>query len=743
MIRQLFLFCVIAVGVLPAHEIRPPRDIIIFPPRRIIHPRPVQQPVQITQVAARIEIDGLVARTQIDIGLHNPNNRPMEAELVMPVPDGCVVTGLDFEGKASEPQARLIDKEEARRIYESIVAKMRDPALMEFIGMNMVRSSVFPVEANKKQTLRLSYEQLLPRSGTRMDYVLPRSGQLTGTIPWSIEAVIRSEQKLASVYSPSHRLETEQIAAGHMKIRLAKGAERTAGSFHLHIMSTQEDVAMSVVSFPDTKKGGGYFMLLAGAPKPERQNETLPRELTIVIDRSGSMNKDGKLDQVRDAALQVIAGLDEGELFNVIIYNHGVERFAKEPVVKNTANVKSVTAWLTAMNPRGGTNIFDALHEALQQPKRSETLAMTLFLTDGVPTVGNTGERAIRDMAMGRNPHKRRIFTIGVGLEVNTHLLEKLSDDSRASSMFIMPEEDIEVPVATMSERLQGPVWSDLACAVVDKHGQELSGKIIDVMPTAAGDLFVGEEVLILGRYISEEQLRFRLSGNTKAGERALSIDFDPKQSSLSNGHVPRLWAHRKIGILVDAIREMGADSSTAVRSSPKYQELVKEIVDLSTEFGVLTEYTAFLSEQGSIPSRPDSLAMAERELNRRAIGQRAGAGAFSQSFNGVSRKYTKQLNPGNVFKDEAMEDQDAVGSIQPFNNRAYYCKGQRWIDSSIMAQGKKDSDIKIDKTIAFASKEYFELANQLTRLNQQGSLAMDGELLLQVDDLTILIQAP
>jgi len=317
-----------------------------------------------------------------------------------------------------------------------------------------------------------------------------------------------------------------------------------------------------------------------------------------------------KLAQVREAALQVLAGLDDGEAFNVILYNEGVDPFADRPVRKSRATMRNVAEFLEGMTARGGTNIHDALLEALRQPPAEGTLPIVLFMTDGLPTVGQTSEAAIRELARKGNPHRRRIFTFGVGVDVNTPLLEKVAYESRATTAFILPGEDVEVKVAAVFKRLRGPVLAD---PTLDVGETEARRRTRELIPGRIPDLFEGNQIVVLGQYAGEEPLEFSLRGNYRGTPRVFKFRLSLDQATTRNGFVPRLWAGRKIGLLVDAIRERGGDPGLAPRAtgtstSPATRELVDEIVRLSTEFGILTEYTAFLARQGTDFSQKDKV---------------------------------------------------------------------------------------------------------------------------------------
>jgi len=267
------------------------------------------QRVQVTEVQVGVTILEQVATTTMDVSLHNPSRRRLEAQLLIPVPEGAILKGFDFQGTAKEPTAKLLPKGEAKRTYHAIVARVRDPALLEFIGMNLIQSSVFPVEARGRQKVRITYEHLLPADGNRVDYVLPRSESLDFAVPWTIAVQVKSKKHISTVYSPSHDIQTVRKGDNRISARLDVKDRTKPGPFRLSYLLEKGGVTASLFAYPDPKVGGGYFLLLAGAPAPTGKAPSIKREVTVVMDRSGSMNGE-KLDQVRKAALQVLSGLD-------------------------------------------------------------------------------------------------------------------------------------------------------------------------------------------------------------------------------------------------------------------------------------------------------------------------------------------------------------------------------------------------------------------------------------------------
>ena len=729
-------------GQLRHIRVRPPASNVIVPQCRARAFAPEHRgAIEITEIGVLIDILEGTATTTIEIRLRNTSGRRQEAELIVPVPDGAVVRGFAYDGPGGEITAEVLSKDEARRIYERLVAEIRDPALVEFIGYNLIRSSVFPIEARGKQKIRLTYEHLLDVDGNRVDYILPRTESLEYAVPWKITVNIKTKRPISTVYSPSHKLEEKRTSDREFIVKIATDAMKEPGPFRLSYLLADNGVTASMFAYPDDKVGGGYFLLLAGLPaKPLRAEDVhaIKRELTLVIDRSGSMRNE-KIEQVKEAALQIIAGLKDGEAFNVVIYNDRIEWFSKQPVLKTGRTQDAARKYIKGITATGGTNIHDALLEALEQKPMKGMLPIVLFLTDGLPTAGQTSEVAIRNVVIKSNPYNRRVFTFGVGVNVNAPLLEKIAAESRAAAEFVLPNEDVEVKIGKVFKQLTGPILADVEVEVVEVAGRPAIGRTRDIIPDKLPDLFDGDQLVLLGQYVGKKPVTFKVSGNYLGRKRTFKFTFEFDKADVRNGFVPRLWASRKIAQLIDIVRQMGADSAVS-KDDPKVKELVDEIVRLSTEFGILTEYTAFLAREGTnLADRDAVLRESAHVLESRAMRSRAGLGAVNQSLNMIAQKRQKTLNIRNYFFDADM-NRVSILTVQQINDRAYYRRGNRWVDSRLVGN---EAQVKPTKVIEFGSKEFIELAEKLATDNRQGAIALVGDVLLQIDGEPVLIKRP
>lgn len=713
--------------------------IIVPQARRSLNLRP--DAIRITEVRVGVEVLDQVGTTTMDISLTNPSRTLSEARMVVPVPAGAVLRGFTCEGNAAEPTAQLLPRAEARRLYDEIVARTRDPALLEFIGNNLIQSSVFPVQPQSTQKVRLVYEQLLPRDGDRVDYVLPRTESINYRVPWKIAVRIKSKDPIGAVYSPSHSVETVRQNENSATIRLTTKSETEPGPFRLSYLLRRQDVTASLFAYPDAKIGGGYFLFLTGAPERPSSEPLLKREVILVLDRSGSMAGE-KLDQVRRSALQVLEGLEDGEAFNILVYNEYVESFAPETVIKNKESIIQAREYLRGIRVRGGTNIHDALQEALRMRTRDGFLPLVLFLTDGLPTIGQTSEKAIRDIAAKGNRHGRRVFTFGVGVDVNTPLLDKIAVETRATSTFVLPKEDVEIKVARVFRQLSGPVLIEPTLRIRGGDRGRITGRARDVLPARLPDLFEGDQLVLLGQYIGEEPLSFVMKGDYGGKRRTFRHPFNLDKATTRNAFVPRLWASRKIAFLTDAIRDLGAQggstfSQNSVTNDPRLKELVDEIVRLSQEFGILSEYTAFLAREGSDLSKSANvLTEAIKNFDDRAVKTRYGLAGVNQEFNNKLQRAQVQLNARNGYLDSNL-NRIEITTVQQVNDKAFFKRGNRWIESSLVSQpGQRPA-----REVQIGSSEFRDLVERLTKENRPGVISLEGEILLRIDGETILVR--
>jgi Ca-activated chloride channel family protein len=710
---------------------------VVLPQARAFRTVETAAAISVERVRADVRIVDGMATTTLDIFLVNHGSSDTEGELLLPVPDNAVVTHFDFEGSSVKPTARLLPREEARATYDGIVAKLKDPALLEFAGAALVRSSVFPVSAGGKQTVRVRYEHLVPMDGQRWDYELPRSESLASQVPWEVTLEVRSERPIADVYSPTHDLPRVSGDAKRIQLHSRPGTPMEPGALRVSVLLADGPLTTTLFTSADPSGKGGWFLLLAGLGEVPADVKLPPREVTLVLDRSGSMAGE-KFDQARAAARQVIEGLAFGEAVQIIDYSATVERFAPQAVIKSAETLPALRAYLDGLTTGGGTNLDGALAAALAMPPSEGRLPVVLFLTDGRPTEGETREVAIRERIERENVHKRRVFTFGVGNDVNAPLLDTLAVESRGRTSYVRPNEDVERAVAGVFEDLSGPVVTDLAVSVKNGDGSENTRLVRDLYPQVLPDLFRGDRLVLVGRYLDAAPARIELAGVRAGAKTNWRLDYDFAKALPRNGFVQRLWAMRRIAALEDSLRRVGADPNAlaALREDPKYAEIVKEMLELSTRFGVLTDSTAFLALEGTKLGDAPALVATASQRGLDNAGCRTG-------IDGVAAQQNVALNRDQSWANASNAQYTAAGelvanpTVQTVQGRTFFRRGARWIDGELALAATEPTP---QRAVVFGTPEHTQLVEELRAQGCVGQVSLEGEILLRHRGETVLV---
>ncbi len=768
--RVMALSVAMSAGGTLAQEDAPPAPmrVDILMPQRFATPNHI---TAISAVDVDVRLSDTLATTRIAITVENQGRSTTQARIVLPVPEGSTIRTFGIDGIGDEPTARLLPREEATRRYNEIVRQMVDPGLLEFVGNAMIQSSVFPIEPGSKRTMTIVYEQTLDAHRGRVEYVLPRSAGYAGSsIDWSLDIELESVGAMGPVFSPSHPIVSKIINDRSMKVGVPMLDE--PGAFRLYAVLGNEADA-TVLLYPDAENvGSGYFMFVADAPvvDPKRADRML-REMTIVIDRSGSMNG-RKIAQARESAKQIVNGM-VGEFIHIIDYADDIRSFSDGPVQVTKDTLPKIIAYIDNIESRGGTNLHDAITEALGAKVTPKTLPMVVFLTDGVPTVGVTDESTIRKAAKKANAHDRRVFTFGVGYDVNVPLLDGIAMDTRAEATFVLPNEDVEMKVGQVFDKLDGPVILDpvfgYSYAVLTSDQPDL--RLIE--PNSIGDLFSGSRVVVLGKYnnltdqsgwmwVGNARPVQTMEGNEPKDGTSLVSAFHVEDASTRYGFVARLWAQKRMDSLINQIRLAGADGT-----EPD-QELVDEIVRLSLEHGIMSEYTAFLAEEElglELANRRDAdgrtYALGEsRKRMSQMNSRRSGAEAMSQTANrknadaqaiqsemdqkGEDYAYADGIiqsgtaRKANKYLDSNM-NQITINTIQRGPGATLYRKKGQWVDAKLGEQAGEEAEI----TVHFGDDEYWALVDDLVAQGRQWILANRGDVYFLNHSKRVLVHNP
>jgi Ca-activated chloride channel family protein len=529
-----------------------------------------------------IAIEDQVAVTRVEQTFRNHTDRPLEATYVFPVPKGASVNKFTMWVDGKETKGELVEADKARQIYTSIVRRTQDPGLLEYIGQNLLRMRVFPVPARGDQRVALTFSAVAAKEGNLVEYVYPlkTDGKSTRTLEsFSITATIKSQHNVANVYSPTHAISLKRTSDKEVTVSFDREQGLLDKDFQLFYATGDKDVGLTALTHRPSSGSDGYFSLLI-SPRVEIPREyQVPRDLVLVLDTSGSM-RGPKMEQARKALKYVLDNLNPKDRFGLINFATVVNRYEDKLLEANPEQITRAKKWVDDLEATGGTAINDALGSALELRTKDEGRTFTIvFFTDGQPTIGETDPEKILKTVAARNTAETRIFSFGVGDDVNATMLDRLSEQTRALSTYVRPVEDIEAKVSGLYGKISNPVLTNLKLTATNGI------RFTEMYPGPLPDLFHGSQLVVFGRYSGKGPAAIKLTGQVgkETKEFVYELTF-PEKTGDEREFVEHLWARRKVGFLLDQIRANG-----------EKKELVDEVVALARKYGITTPYTSYL----------------------------------------------------------------------------------------------------------------------------------------------------
>ena len=664
--------------------------------------RPVPQNpsglVERLRSAVQVTVSGRVARVTVEEWFRNNGPTLGEGMYHFPLPGEAVFSSYSLWQGDQELRGEAMDANQARSIYEAIVRQKRDPALIELAGQGLIRARVFPIAPGETRKITLKYTQLLDRAGDawRFRYLGDRNRQ---SAPRSFRLEVDSAAKFGDPYSPTHQV---QVSRRDARLDVTLADSTASGDFELLLPLARGLVGLSLVPHHPVGEDG-YFMLLL-APGASADTAALRRDLVAVIDVSGSMSGE-KIQQAKSALIQLLGSLREGDRFRLVAFSGGVRRYASGWSAFTSDARRDAENWIRSLEAEGGTNIAGALTEAFAQAPAEQSLGVVVFLTDGQASTGETDpERIAEGAEQGRG--KFRVFSFGIGDDVNTYLLDRLTERARGTTEYIRPGENIERAVGALAAKVASPVLTDVAISA--GSGVEL----YDLQPSSLPDLFAGDEMVVFGRYrgVGSGEGSVTVQGRRNGRQEEFRTSLTDRDNDGAR-YIEQLWAARKAGALSREIRLRG-----------QTPELMNSLKQLALRYGILTEYTSYLVQEPTIALRQQ----AENRAMRAAApvpADQAGAGAVGRAAQEKSMADAVRLDAVVVTAqgsrsefDELRRARSGINPTQRVGGRLFILRDSTWTDL-----GHGDSLRLV--SIALYSDAYFALLKALPDLREVAAL--------------------
>ena len=620
-----------------------------------------------------VHITDQVATTEVDQVFLNDTQYDLEGIYIFPLPEEAAISEFAMYVDGERWDGEILPRDEARAIYEDIVRQRLDPALLEYVGRDTFKASIFPIEPGDDRRVELAYSQILENEGGLVKYVYPLDTERFSARPLEevvISVRVESAQPIRAIYSPSHDVAIDRIDEHTVNVSFEDSDVLPDRDFELYYTLSDDDFGLNLLSYRGRGEDG--FFLLLVAPKVEvKEMEVVAKDVIFVLDTSGSMEGE-KIDQAKDALEHILDNLNPEDRFNIVAFSTGVRLYERE--LEPATGADEAWRFIDDLRAVGGTNIDLALAEALAMAD-GERPQIIIFLTDGLPTEGVTdADRIIANV--GRQVSENvRIFAFGVGDDVNTFLLDTIAQDNRGASSYVRPHESIEEEVSTFYAKISTPLLADIELDFGDL-------RVEDTYPYPLPDLFAGTQLVVIGRYREGGRTDVILRGQINGEEQEFVYENMRFADRGGEEFIPRLWATRKIGYLLNEIRLHGEG-----------RELIDEIVDLSVRYGIMTPYTSFLVEEEHDIFTHEGREEAAQEMWAQATAvpaPAAGAEAVQDAENREALRSTEKAA-------------DNTEQIKYARDKVFVLRDGVWTDTTY------DSSMETVR-VGFGSDDYFAL---------------------------------
>lgn len=670
----------------PAHA-----DGIIVPDPIICSPEmcptniPPQQQLIIRYHHVTVSIENQVAITHVEQVFYNPGDFQIEGIYIFPIPKDSVVSNFTLWIDGKPVNGQVLDANQARQKYEEIVNSLRDPALLEYVGQGAMQARIFPIPARGERRIELEYTQVLTADNGLIRYTYPLNTEKFSAAPLenvTIHVEIQSSNEpIRAIYSPTHKIEVDHPDSQHATANFEASNITPDTDFSL-FYSIGQSQALHLLTYRDPSDPtdpDGFFMLLL-APQPDASSIVNAKNIILVLDHSGSMEGE-KFQQAQAAVKYMLEHLNAEDRFNIVNFSTHVETYAND--LRPAQEAKDALEWISNQSAVGRTDINLALLEAAAMGD-SENPTYIIFLTDGLPTEGVVDSQQIIDNFAQAARKNVRLFAFGVGYDVDTFLLDSLAQENQGTSTYVKPGDRLDEVLSGFFARINTPVLTNLSLD---------TGSIstYDVLPNPLPDLFAGSQIIVTGRYHNSGTTTITLKGEINGQTQTFTYPeqvFVDNSSENGNAALPRLWATRKIGYLLNQIRLNGPD-----------QETIDQIVKLSIRFGIVTPYTSYLVTE----DMPLGAAEQERIANDQYSFMATATAAPVSGAPAIE----KAADQGQMAGAESVlpPSEETSRKVKVIGARTFVKNQDVWVDTAY------DPDSMVTTKVPFLSSDYFALS--------------------------------
>lgn len=467
---------------------------------------------------------------------------------------------------------------------------------------------IFPfsegLAADSSIEVELTYIELLRYGGGRVNYSFPADLGTFGAPPAELrfQLSLESTRDILSMTATSHPDIVVQQSARTARAALNAGSFALTHDIEISYVLAQTQIGVSMLSIKPSGEDG-YFLMLAEPDPKTSQQKVIDKTFTFIIDVSGSMFGT-KLEQAKSAAIYTIEHLNPEDRFNVIAFSSDARKFQNEPAPATLANERDARSFINNLSAQGGTNLELPLLLGLGQSLPDTTANIIVFLTDGIASLDQS-------KIATANTRSTRIFVFGIGQDVNQTLLTQLAAGNNGLAEFLGTD-DVTTRVSAFYNKIRNPLLQNTQIAFS-------AGGVYEVYPVPLPDIYVGEQLVMLGRYTTPGPARATLTGQAFGRPQTYDYDVTFTGDSVTNLFIPKMWAKYKIDALLVLMKKVAEGSN-------QWKEWRGEIIRLSKLYGILSPFSSF-SDPGNGGGSPSGV---EEEDAGSSIGQHGIAVATS-----------------------------------------------------------------------------------------------------------------
>ncbi len=630
-----------------------------------------------------------------------PDGEPVLSEyrFYRSIPGGNAASEVTLTVNSVAVGGTLYTGEEADARRRSLVLSLRSPAPLKHQGQPLFVSDplsdaaladVYGLTITAKVTLPMRAHGTLMGVATPVDWHSSPVNQLNVTTTASMDGQLRA------LYSPYHPLTVSRVTAKTSSGAFSGWNHTTAFDVTILTSVGSDPMHLDILPFRYDDDEGGHFMALLTPDAEPGENAVVPRDISIVLDQSGSMQGE-KLGQAKVALKEVLNGLRGQDNFALSSFANSVAQLNDAAVPAGAENRTAAKEFVDAIDADGGTNLHDALKAGIKAlPLNKGNPRYVVLLTDGIPTDGITDTEEILEMARTVNEVGARIVIFGIGDDVNTVLLEKLAKESGGAVYFIRFGMSVELAVTSFFETLQAPMMAD---PELDLSAFGAAAMYPEKLP----DLFAGQTVALLGRFSTPGAGTVTLSGMANGAAVEHVYDVTLPSYNIGAGYVPKIWATRHIGTLLHRIKLEG-----------KNPDLVDDALATARRYGIVTQFTYYsVDEDGNS-------AMTYSEVPMDSVGDKAVATSAALD---------------EYESDDALRTQ-SLADARWWRDRVFPLRGGWFTDTY-----PKETPQWID--VHFGSDQYFDLAADEAAHGVGGFLAVARNVRFELLGRTFRITDP